>query len=69
VATSGFTNCMVSKMAMPAVTDPPGELMYSQMSLSGSSAASRSSWAQMALALSSRTSEPRKMMRSFSSRL
>ncbi len=54
---------------MPAVTEPPGELMYSQMSLSGSSAASSSICAQIALAFSSRTSEPSKMIRSFSSRL
>ena len=27
VATSLGTHCMVSKIAMPAVTDPPGELM------------------------------------------
>ncbi|MNC70630.1 hypothetical protein D3C75_1214630 [compost metagenome] len=35
VDTSGLTNCMVSKMAIPAYTDPPGELMYREMSLSG----------------------------------
>jgi hypothetical protein len=27
VDTSGLMNCMVSKIAMPAVTLPPGELM------------------------------------------
>ena len=27
VETSGLMNCMVSKIAMPADTDPPGELM------------------------------------------
>ena len=54
---------------MPAVIEPPGELMYSQMSLSGSSAASSIICAQMALAFSSRTSEPSQMMRSRSSRL
>ena len=69
VATSLGTHCMVSKIAIPAVTEPPGELMYSQMSFSGSSAASSSSCAQIALAFSSRTSEPRKMMRSLSNRL
>ena len=53
---------------MPAETEPPGLLMYSQISRSGSSAASSSICAQIALAMSSRTSEPRKMMRSFSSR-
>ena len=69
VATSLGTHCMVSKIAMPAVTDPPGLLMYSQMSLVGSSAARRSICAQIAFALSSRTSEPRKMIRSLSRRL
>ena len=33
-------------MAMPAVTDPPGLLMYIQMSLPGSSASRKSSCAQ-----------------------
>ena len=42
-------------MASPAVTDPPGELMYRQMSRSGSSAASSSSWAQIRLAVVSST--------------
>ncbi len=27
VETSGLTNCIVSKMASPALTDPPGELI------------------------------------------
>ena len=27
VETSGFTNCIVSKIAIPALTEPPGELM------------------------------------------
>jgi hypothetical protein len=31
-------NCIVSYIASPAVIDPPGLLMYSWMSLSGSSA-------------------------------
>jgi hypothetical protein len=43
--------------------------MYSQMSLSGSSAASSIIWAQIAFAFSSRTSEPSQMIRSRSSRL
>ena len=38
---------------MPAVTEPPGELMYSQMSLSGSSPSRYSSCAVMRLATSS----------------
>ena len=35
VLISGFTNCMVSYIAKPAVTNPPGELMYIKISLSG----------------------------------
>ena len=49
--------------------EPPGELIYSQMSFFGSSAASMSICAQMIFALSSFTSEPNQMMRSLSSRL
>ena len=59
---------MVSKMAMPAVTDPPGELMYRLMSRSGSSAASSRICAHNRLAMSSSTWVPRKMMRSRRSR-
>ena len=50
------------------MTEPPGELMYRLMSRSGSSAASRRSWAQMRLALVSSTWVPRKTMRSLSRR-
>ena len=35
VEISHFTNCMVSYIAKPAVTNPPGELMYIKISLSG----------------------------------
>ena len=56
-------------MAMPAVIEPPGELIYSQMSFFGSSAASMSICAQMRLAMSSLTSSPIQMMRSFNRRL
>src|SRR3984893_7684488 len=38
---------------MPAVTEPPGELIYRCMSLSGSSASRNSSWAMTRLANSS----------------
>src|SRR3546814_7219807 len=54
---------------MPAVTEPPGLLMYSQMSLSSSSPSRNSIWAQMMLEMSSLTSVPRMMIRSFRSRL
>src|SRR4051812_20661760 len=53
---------------MPAVIDPPGELMYSQMSRSGSSPSRYRSWAMRRLATLSFTSDPRKTMRSLSSR-
>ena len=36
VDTSHLMKFMVSKMPRPAVTEPPGELMYREMSLSGS---------------------------------
>src|SRR4029450_11111339 len=56
-------------MAMPAVTEPPGLLMYSHTSWSDSSPARWSSCAQTTLAMSSSTSVPRKMMRSRRRRL
>src|SRR3954452_15400048 len=54
---------------MPAVTDPPGLLMYSQMSAASSSPSRYSSWAQIWLAISSLTSVPSSTTRFFSSRL
>ena len=54
---------------MPAVTEPPGLLMYSQMSLAASSPSRYSSWAQIWLAISSLTSVPSMITRFFSSRL
>src|SRR3954463_7222550 len=53
---------------MPALIEPPGELMYSAMSFSLSAEASRRSCAQIRLVTSSLTSLPRKMIRSRSSR-
>jgi hypothetical protein len=53
---------------MPALIEPPGELMYSAMSFSLSAEASSSSCAQIRLVTSSLTSLPRKMIRSRSSR-
>src|SRR5689334_21968445 len=61
-------NSIVSKMAMPAVTEPPGELMYSAISAVGSSAASKSICAAIRLAMSSSTCWPSTMMRCWSSR-
>ncbi|SII85482.1 Uncharacterised protein [Mycobacteroides abscessus subsp. abscessus] len=46
---------MVSKIAMPALIDPPGELMYRWMSLVGSSAVSSRICAHSLLAMSSST--------------
>src|SRR3954447_5536390 len=54
---------------MPALTEPPGLLMYRKMSRSGSSAASNSNWPQIALAIGSSTAVPMKMIRSLRSRL
>lgn len=50
-------------MPIPAVTEPPGELMKSLMSLVGSWESRRRSWETMASALKSETSPPRKIMR------
>src|SRR6185369_6894663 len=50
-------------MASPALTEPPGELMYRLMSPRGSSADSSSNWAQSRFAIWSSTSAPSTMMR------
>src|SRR6516162_5115185 len=55
-------------MARPALTEPPGELMYRLMSLCASSAASSTSSAQIRLAMSSSTCWPRNTIRCRSSR-
>ncbi len=68
VDTSGLMKSIVSRIASALVTEPPGELMYSAMSLSGSSPSRWSSWAIIRLAISSLIGVPRKMMRSLSSR-
>src|SRR6266508_5410204 len=52
---------------MPAVTEPPGELIYRLMSLSGSSASRYSIWATTRLASSSSIYVGRKMIRSLRS--
>ena len=65
VATSHGTKFIVSKIAIPAYTEPPGEFMYREMSFSGLSAASRSNLALMSLASGSVTSAPRNTMRSW----
>jgi hypothetical protein len=68
VATSHSTNSIVSKTAIPAVTEPPGELMYSEMSAVGSSADSSSICAAIRLAMSSSTCWPSTMIRCCRSR-
>src|SRR5580765_2226277 len=55
-------------IAMPAVTEPPGELMYRWMSLSGSSASRNNICAMTRFAISSSIYVGRKMMRSLRSR-
>src|SRR5215472_7669122 len=55
-------------MAIPAYTEPPGELMYSATSRLSSSADSRRISAQILLAMSSSTCWPRKTMRCRSNR-
>ena len=55
-------------MARPSVTEPPGELMYTEMSRSASSASSRMSWAQTMLAVFWSMALPMKTIRSFSRR-
>ena len=55
-------------MANPAVIDPPGELIYNEISFSGSSAARKSIWAMTKFATLSSIGVPRKIMFSLSSR-
>jgi amidase len=51
VDTRGLMYCMVSWIAMPAVTTPPGELMYIEMSFDGFSLSRNSSWATISEAM------------------
>jgi hypothetical protein len=53
---------------MPAVTMPPGELMYRLMSFSGFSASRKSIWATITLATWSSIPPTRKITRSLSNR-
>src|SRR5579883_3500356 len=55
-------------MARPSVTDPPGELMYTEMSRSWCSASRRISCEQTRLAVFWSMADPMKTMRSLSSR-
>ena len=64
VATGHFTIFIVSRMASPAVTLPPGELMYIETSFSASCACTKRSSATTAFAVSSSISPPTKTIRS-----
>ena len=69
VDTRGLMYCMVSWIAMPAVTTPPGELMYIEISFDGFSLSRNSSCATISEAMWSSTSPVMKTMRSRSRRL
>ena len=68
VETSHLIYWMVSWMAIPALMEPPGLLIYRLMSLSGSCPSRYSSCATTRLAEVSLTSSLSTMMRSFSRR-
>jgi hypothetical protein len=55
-------------MASPAVTEPPGELMYSEMGLVGALASRNSSCATMLAEVDSSMAPVSEMMRSLRSR-
>ncbi len=55
---------MVSWIARPLVTTPPGELMYMAISFFGFSDSRKISWAQIRDAIPSSTGPVRKMIRS-----
>ena len=67
VETGGRMNCMVSYIASPEVTTPPGELMYIEISFFGFSASRNRSWATTKVAMPSSIGPVMKMMRSFRS--
>ncbi len=68
VLTLGRMYCIVSWIARPAVTTPPGELMYMKMSFFGFSDSRKSSWAVISEAIWSSTGPVTKTIRSRSSR-
>src|SRR5713226_5214966 len=68
VYTGGRMNCIVSYIASPDVTTPPGELMYIEISFFGLSASRNRSWATTSVDMPSSTGPVKKMMRSFSRR-
>jgi hypothetical protein len=68
VATLGRMYAMVSWIARPAVTTPPGELMYMKMSFFGFSDSRKRSWAVTSEAIWSSIGPVMKMIRSRSRR-
>src|SRR4030042_4275293 len=68
VEISGFTYCIVSYIAMPAVTEPPGVLIYSWISFSGSFEAKNKSWAMTELATLSLMGPAKNIILSFKRR-
>lgn len=50
---------------VPAVTEPPGELIYNDIALSGASASRNSSWATMVAEVASSTCPFRHIIRSW----
>ena len=69
VITSELTWPMVSYSARPAVTEPPGVLMYRYCAFLSSSESAKSMTAMIWLTIRSSMVSPRKMMRSRYSRL
>lgn len=65
VVTGDAMNVIVSYMASPAVTLPPGVLMYRFMGFSGESASRKSNWATMDAETVSSTAPFRHMIRSW----
>ena len=66
VETSHLIYLIVSYIPIPAVTDPPGLLIYNEISFEGSSDSRNNNCAITRLAVASFTSSPRKMILSFS---
>ena len=68
VPTRGRMYCIVSCIAIPAVTTPPGELMYMKISFFGFSLSRYRSWAVTRVAIWSSTCPVTNTIRSRSSR-
>ncbi len=68
VVTGALIKFIVSVIDSPAVTDPPGELIYIEISFVGSCASKKSNWATIDVAMLSSTSPCTKTIRSFNKR-